>query len=130
MSAQTTSLPVSARQAPATRPTYPVPTTAIFIGCDPWVAESQDADRADGSHEKCQLTRPRAGSLGAGSPELEELVPQQGGPLEVQRPGCLLHLLLENFHVLLEVDLVRIGRGRLCDAGGRQTGVGHPGGEF
>ena len=31
LSTQTTSLPVSARQAPTTRPTYPVPTTAIFI---------------------------------------------------------------------------------------------------
>src|SRR5512147_662249 len=31
-SPQTTSLPVSARQAPTTRPTYPVPTTAIRTG--------------------------------------------------------------------------------------------------
>src|SRR5262249_1044901 len=29
-SAQTTSLPVSARHAPTTRPTYPVPTTPTF----------------------------------------------------------------------------------------------------
>src|SRR6185437_1869549 len=31
MSTQITSLPVSARQVPVTRPTYPVPTTAIFM---------------------------------------------------------------------------------------------------
>src|SRR5262249_32673366 len=30
-SAQTTSFPVSARHAPTTRPTYPLPTTVIFI---------------------------------------------------------------------------------------------------
>src|SRR5688572_24900706 len=34
MSAHTTSLPVSAKQAPATRPTYPVPTTATFMHAD------------------------------------------------------------------------------------------------
>jgi hypothetical protein len=31
MSMQVTELPVSAKQVPVTRPTYPVPTTAIFI---------------------------------------------------------------------------------------------------
>src|SRR4026208_1492939 len=31
LSTQTTSLPLSAKQAPATSPTYPVPITAIFI---------------------------------------------------------------------------------------------------
>src|SRR5262249_15816051 len=31
LSTHTTSLPFSARQAPATRPTYPLPTTAILI---------------------------------------------------------------------------------------------------
>src|ERR1041384_494774 len=31
LSTQTTSLPLSAKHAPATSPTYPVPTTAIFI---------------------------------------------------------------------------------------------------
>src|ERR1700761_9812713 len=31
MSTQITSLPVSAKQVPVTKPTYPVPTTAIFI---------------------------------------------------------------------------------------------------
>src|SRR4026207_78953 len=31
LSTQMTSLPVSAKQAPTTRPTYPVPTTAILI---------------------------------------------------------------------------------------------------
>ena len=31
MSTQQTSLPVSAKQVPVTRPTYPVPITAIFI---------------------------------------------------------------------------------------------------
>src|SRR6266540_598820 len=30
LSTHTTSLPLSAKQAPATSPTYPVPTTAIF----------------------------------------------------------------------------------------------------
>src|SRR5687768_17819398 len=30
LSTQITSLPLSAKQAPATSPTYPVPTTAIF----------------------------------------------------------------------------------------------------
>src|SRR3970040_1256278 len=37
-SAQTTSFPVSARQAPTTRPTYPVPTTATFTGRLPGAA--------------------------------------------------------------------------------------------
>ena len=31
LSTQMTLFPVSARQVPTTRPTYPVPTTAIFI---------------------------------------------------------------------------------------------------
>src|SRR3954465_8962546 len=31
LSTQTTSLPLSAKQLPTTRPTYPVPITAIFI---------------------------------------------------------------------------------------------------
>jgi hypothetical protein len=31
MSAQTTSFPVSAKQAPATNPTYPVPMIPIFM---------------------------------------------------------------------------------------------------
>jgi hypothetical protein len=31
MSTQVTLLPVSAKQVPVTNPTYPVPTTAIFI---------------------------------------------------------------------------------------------------
>src|SRR5438128_9283787 len=31
LSTQTTVLPVSAKQVPVTKPTYPVPTTAIFI---------------------------------------------------------------------------------------------------
>jgi hypothetical protein len=35
LSTQTTSFPFSARQAPATSPTYPVPTTAIFIARSP-----------------------------------------------------------------------------------------------
>src|SRR5688572_10999598 len=35
LSTQMTSLPFSARQAPATRPTYPLPTTAIFIRSGP-----------------------------------------------------------------------------------------------
>src|SRR6188472_399418 len=39
LSTQTTSLPLSAKHTPATRPTYPVPTTAIFMflhhGCSP-----------------------------------------------------------------------------------------------
>src|SRR5947209_91022 len=34
MSIQTTSLPRSAKQAPVTRPTYPVPMTAIFMTND------------------------------------------------------------------------------------------------
>src|SRR5213078_3381725 len=34
-STQRTSFPVSAKQAPATRPTYPVPTTVIFTSCPP-----------------------------------------------------------------------------------------------
>ena len=31
MSTQTTVLPISAKQVPETRPTYPVPTTAMFM---------------------------------------------------------------------------------------------------
>src|SRR5580692_3395473 len=35
MSTQHTSLPDSAKQVPVTRPTYPVPMTAIFMRCEP-----------------------------------------------------------------------------------------------
>src|SRR5215471_13030814 len=42
LSTHTTSLPLSAKQTPATRPTYPVPTTAILISlrhrCGPGAA--------------------------------------------------------------------------------------------
>src|SRR3970040_1409765 len=50
LSTQTTSLPVSARQAPTTRPTYPVPTTAISKCSPPLVWAAAD----DARHERAR----------------------------------------------------------------------------
>src|SRR6478752_6930305 len=56
LSTQTTSLPVSARQAPTTRPTYPVPTTAIFIRVPTPVAEAAKAETLPQPQKSCQHT--------------------------------------------------------------------------
>src|SRR5215510_8415352 len=40
LSTQTTSFPLSAKHTPATRPTYPVPTTAIFMSLHRWLFAS------------------------------------------------------------------------------------------
>ena len=47
MSTQTTVLPFSARQAPTTRPTYPVPTTPIFNEGPPLACAGEERGAGD-----------------------------------------------------------------------------------
>src|SRR5690606_9667292 len=47
--------------------------------------------------------------------DLEELVAEGGGALEVEHRGGLAHLVLEDLRPLLQVQLVGVGRRRLAD---------------
>src|SRR4029450_10467428 len=75
LSTQTTSFPFSARHAPATRPTYPLPMTAIFIllltwgGRPPGPPTPPPPGRPPTAPLTCLALRSRARSLGLPPPD-------------------------------------------------------------
>src|SRR5262245_29447075 len=110
---QTTSLPLSAKQVPVTRPTYPVPTTATFIaGRSPprgragfrTGARTGPRDwRSDYPRRSLPLTSPRTGRAGASLRGFLDL--RVGGSRAARRllrdqcRAVLVALSLERIHI-------------------------------
>src|SRR4051812_5830689 len=79
LSMQVTALPLSARQVPVTRPTYPLPTTAIFMEASP-IRDDGAADRLDRRSSRPSLGHDRHRRRAA-------IVRTADGRWQCQRPG-------------------------------------------